>query len=499
MQFYKCVHAAAALSGIVAPKDLDTQSSSSVRNVAATIAHGAMSYYSGNASAPNSVDVGNVPKPYYWWVAGALWGAMLDYYHYTKDPTYNDVVIQALLAPANVAPNFDYMPQEHANEEGNDDLFFWGSAAMTAAERNFPQPNADAPPWLNISANVFNSLVSRWDSKNCGGGMLWQIYASNPNGLTYKNSIANGGLFQLAARMARATGNDTYLDWAQKVWDWSVGIGIVDSHTNNVYDGVDIKTGCEQVNRLSFTYTTGVYMYGAAVLANYTGKREWADLAGNLLDGAAWFFSKQPGFENVMLEPSCEPANRCNNDMITFKGYLSRFMWQTSVMVPSMRPKIESYLIPSAKAAAAVCTGGKDGHQCGMKWYTGSFDGKPGLGQQMCALETIQGLLIHEAAPPLAGKDIKPIADAAWTPIDTYTYGADGPATSKRAATSPTDQSSASEASGVAVSGGTVSGGTVSGATVSGATVSGAAHLGGEMMGLVLVGVAAALAPWVLA
>ncbi|KND93093.1 Mannan endo-1,6-alpha-mannosidase DCW1 [Tolypocladium ophioglossoides CBS 100239] len=467
MKFYKSVHAAAALSGIVAPKDLDTQSSSSVRNVAATLAHDTMAYYSGNTSAPNSIEVENVPKPYYWWVAGALWGAMLDYYHFTKDPSYNDVVLQALLAPTNIAPSFDYMPKEHAQEEGNDDLFFWGSAVMSAAERNFPQPKSNIPSWIDIAANVFNSLTSRWDSKNCNGGLLWQIYADNPNGMTYKNSISNGGLFQLAARLARATGNDTYLDWAQKVWDWSAEVGIIDPDSYHIYDGVDIKTSCKQVNKVSFTYTSGVFMYGAAVLANHTGKQEWADRADKLLDGAGWFFSTDSNSKNVMMEAACEPYDKCNYDMITFKGYLSRFMWQTSVMVPGMRDKIESLLIPSAKAAASVCTGGKDGHQCGMKWYGGSYDNKPGLGPQMCALETIQGLLIHESAPPLTGKDVKLVTDTNWKPIDTYAV--DSATTSKRDVSSPTKKSAA-------------------------------ARLGGEKKAaLVLVGVVTALAAWGLA
>lgn len=345
---------------------------------------------------------------------------MLDYYHYTKDPSYNHVIIQALSAPTNLAPTFDYMPQEHAHEEGNDDLFFWGSAVMSAAERNFPQPNEDIPSWIDIAARVFNSLASRWHDDKCGGGMLWQIYPSNPNGMFYKNSISNGGLFQLAARLARATGNDTYLEWANKAWDWSADKGLIDAKTYHVYDGVDIRNDCKKVNMHSFTYTSGIYMYGAAVMANYTGKREWADRTSRLIDGARWFFYQDEKVKNVMYEAACETVDRCNYDMITFKGYLSRFMWQTAVMLPGLRERIESYLVPSAKAAAAVCTGGKSGRECGMRWYTGTFDNKPGLGPQMCALETIQGLLSRDADPPLRGKDIKLTRQTDWKPQDPY-------------------------------------------------------------------------------
>lgn len=391
-----------------------------MRNVAATLAHDALAgYYKGNVSG-DPLQVGDLQDPYYWWVAGALWGTLLDYYHYTKDPTYNDVVIEALLSPPNIGPNFDYVPPEHAGEEGNDDLFFWGTAAMAAAERNFPQPDESIPSWLEITENVFNSLLSRWDESKCGGGLLWQIYADNPNGLTYKNSISNGGFFQLATRLARATGNETYSDWATKVWDWSWDIGLVDHEKYAIYDGTDITKDCAEVNHQSFTYTSGVYMYGAAVMANYTGDEVWVDRAARLLDGADWFFSPFENATDVMYEAACETVNSCNADMSTHKSYLARAMWSTAQMQPALRPKIEERLAASALAAASSCTGGDNGNACGMRWYLGGFDGQPGLGQQMTALETIQGWLIDQAEAPLMGEDIKTIRETNWAPIDTY-------------------------------------------------------------------------------
>ncbi|KOS18217.1 Mannan endo-1 [Escovopsis weberi] len=416
MKFVKSFHTLlAATSGITAPKTLDVQTPKSIRDVAATLAFDTMSYYKGNLSSVNSLQVGDVEDPYYWWTAGALWGAMLDYYHYTGDPSYNDVVIQALLAPTNLAAAHDYMPPEHAFEEGNDDLFFWGTAALSAAERNFPQPDKSLPSWLEIAANVFNQLASRWSTDHCGGGLLWQIYASNPNGLTYKNSVSNGGFFQLAARLARATGNSTYVDWANTIWDWSSDVGFIQPGSSHILDGASIDDNCKKVNPASFTYTTGIYLYGAAVMANYTGSDEWAQRAEQVLDGAGWFFTP-PGKINIMYEGACETVGRCNADMSTFKGYLARFMWQSTVMMPSLRSKVESLLIPTAQAAVATCTGGSTGRACGMKWYTGEFDNNPGMGQQMCALEVVQGLLADQAPVPLAAKDIRNVAQRTWNP-----------------------------------------------------------------------------------
>jgi mannan endo-1,6-alpha-mannosidase len=389
----------------------------SIRNVAATIAHDSMTYYNGNVSS-NPIDTGDLQEPYYWWVAGSLWGAMLDYYHFTKDPSYNDVVIEALLAPTNTGPDFDYVPPEHAHEEGNDDLFFWGSAVLSAAERNFPQPNEAIPSWLDLGTNVFNSLAGRWNTTHCGGGLLWQIYAYNPNGLNYKNTVSNGGFFQIAARLARATGNDTYLEWAEKVWDWTWDTGLIDHDYWHVYDGAHAAQNCKDVSAHAFTYTSGIYLHGAAVLANHTGDAKWAERAEKLLDGAAWFFSPNENAKDVMYEGACETVGKCSVDMTTHKGQLARYMWQSTTMLSSLRPRVEQYLQTSAKAAAASCTGGDNNHRCGIKWFDGGFDGQMGLGQQMSALETIQGLLIHEAPAPLAGDDIKVVRDTNWEPVD---------------------------------------------------------------------------------
>ncbi|KAH7328101.1 glycoside hydrolase family 76 protein [Stachybotrys elegans] len=413
MKFMKSVNAAAAVGAIAAPKDLDIGSPDSIRRVSSTIAHGAMTYYNGNVSS-DPVQVGDLQDPYYWWVAGSLWGTMLDYYHYTGDATYNDVVIQGLLAPSNTGPGFDYMPPEHASEEGNDDLFFWGSAVIAAAERNFPQPDESIPPWLEIGANVFNQLAGRWNTTHCGGGLLWQIFETNPNGLDYKNSVSNGGFFQIAARMARATGNATYVEWAERIWDWTTEIGLIDAEFFHVFDGAHASKGCRDTNPAAFTYTSGIYLHGAAVMANYTGDAKWADRASKLLDGAGWFFSPDENSTNILYEAACERVGRCSVDMSTHKGQFARFLWQASVVLPSLRERVEQYMRPSAEAAAKACSGGDGGVECGMKWWVGGFDGNVGLGQQMSALETIQGLLIHDAPAPLPAGEIRTVRDRSW-------------------------------------------------------------------------------------
>lgn len=93
---------------------------------------------------------------------------------------------------------------------------------MDAAEANFPAPPDGDPSWLSLADAVFNFQASEWDSATCGGGIRWQVYSFG-NGYNLKNSISDGGFFQLAARLARYTGNTTYADWANKVCFWNYG------------------------------------------------------------------------------------------------------------------------------------------------------------------------------------------------------------------------------------------------------------------------------------
>jgi mannan endo-1,6-alpha-mannosidase len=189
---------------------------------------------------------------------------LINYWHFTGDPTYNDIVEQALLFQ--VGSNDDFMPANQTKDEGNDDQGFWGMAAMTAAESNFQNPPAGSPQWLALAQAVFNEMATRWDPSTCGGGLRWQIYEFNV-GYTYKNSIANGCFFNLATRLARYTGNTTYATWAETIWDWENSIGFIDSQYN-IYDGATDTTNCTPIVQLQWTYNAGIYLHGAANMYN---------------------------------------------------------------------------------------------------------------------------------------------------------------------------------------------------------------------------------------
>jgi mannan endo-1,6-alpha-mannosidase len=241
---------------------LDISSIDSIKQAASTVAANMMQYYTGNQYGQTP---GLLPGPYYWWESGAMFGAMVDYWYFTGDSQYNELTTQALLWQ--VGPDNDYMPPNATKSEGNDDQAFWGMAAMSAAENNFPNPPEGSPQWLALAQAVFNSQALRWDTSSCGGGLKWQIFAFN-NGYNYKNTISNGCFFNIASRLAVYTGNDTYSQWADKMWDWCGAVGLR-SPNYFFYDGTDDNLNCSQLDHNLWTYNAGTFLLGAANMYNY--------------------------------------------------------------------------------------------------------------------------------------------------------------------------------------------------------------------------------------
>lgn len=179
-----------------------------------------------------------------------------------------------------------------------------------AAEYNFPNPSADEPQWLALAQGVFNSQAARWDTQYCGGGLRWQIFTWN-NGYDYKNSPSNGGLFNLAARLGAYTGNQTYFDWANKLWNWMDDtVGLI-GEDYQVFDGTSIDDNCTSLDHTRWTYTQGMLLNGAAVMWNQTNSTEWRTRTQGLWNASSYFFTDQ-----MIMREICEPTTNCNTDQL---------------------------------------------------------------------------------------------------------------------------------------------------------------------------------------
>ncbi|RLV92362.1 Mannan endo-16-alpha-mannosidase DFG5 [Spathaspora sp. JA1] len=371
--------------------DLDINSHDNICAAAKLAADGAWNYYDGfNYGGV----IGMFIPPNYWWNSGQTFGGLLDYY-VLCDPTNETLrkdIINGMYSQA--GDYFDYVPLNQTMTEGNDDQGVWGMTLMEAVERDFDQPEGHT--WLELANNLFDSLNSRWDTKQCGGGLRWQMYEWN-NGYNYKNTVSNGCLFHIAARLARVTGNETYFDIANKVWKWMEDVRFLDEYKGNfwLHDGAEVETDCQEVTPLRWSYNYGIMLSGSAYMYNITKSEKWKNRTNVILDASLEYFFE----DKIMQETTCVRQDRCNNDQRSFRSLFARSLALTSRVMPDSRSKILPYLQKSAQGAAASCSGGSDGISCGSDWSLGSWDGVYGLGEQASALETIISFIVKEPTP----------------------------------------------------------------------------------------------------
>ena len=399
--------------------DVDLSDSQSIIDAAKTIAAGVMALYPGE-------EEGGIPgllsEPYYFWEAGLLWDNMVRYSALTGDESYDDVIQRALLFQK--AETDDYMPANQSKSLGNDDQSYWALAAMTAQEYGFALPeDSGVDSWFELAKNVFDEQVLRWDTKTCDGGLRWQIYSFN-NGYDYKNSISQGNLMQLAARLYAYNGNETYREWWTEVRDWSSKAGLYDNSTGRVFDGTSTDD-CENLNHLQWTANVGTYLASYAYMVNAVSSqpshirtptrkllpRPYILTMSSQTNGdqdaapisTLWSGSKVFTEDDVLQEVACESGDTCNVDQRAFKGVLATALANVRDLAAGSNDTLSSgitdVLEASAKAAAASCSGRSKGGdvQCGLAWTSDEFDDNTGVGQHLNALSVMLALLPSKA------------------------------------------------------------------------------------------------------
>ncbi|KAE8139471.1 glycoside hydrolase [Aspergillus pseudotamarii] len=362
----------------------------SLKDAASTAARGMLKYYHGNEPGKTPGTLEGT-----WWEAGAMFMTLVQYWRVSGDSSHNDLTTQGLQWQS--GDDHDYLPANSSAYLGNDDQMFWGLAAMTCAETKYPDVS-DGPSWLSLVQGVFNNQIPRWEMQTCHGGLRWQIHSWLP-GYDLKNTISNGGLFQIAARLARYTGDQKYADWATKIWDWMASSPLLDTKTWNVADTTSVTNDCKTNGNEQWTYNYGTLLSGAAYMYNLTnGDPKWLDAVDGLLNASLRIFFP-PMYNNgtVLSEVSCETIETCDRNQMCFKGFLSIWMAYTATLVPSTAERIIPRLQGSAEAAARQCSGGQSGTECGVRWYEDKWDGKNGLETQMSSLSIFTANLMLQS------------------------------------------------------------------------------------------------------
>ncbi|KAF3192580.1 hydrolase 76 protein [Orbilia oligospora] len=350
---------------------------------------------------------GLLPSEYSFFESGVFFNTVLNYAAFTGDKTYNSLFEKDFFNQ--IGENANFIPRNSSARIVNDDVGYWALAAMSAAEFGASPADTSMPSYLTLADNVFNDFVRRWDDKACGGGLRWAIQASDDR-YDFKDTNSNGVFFELAARLGFKTGNTTYFDWANKVYDWTAKtklIGTLD--TNNlgqVLAGASVKDKCQQVDQSYYSAQQANYVYGAAIMYAKATTSTWLDRLGALVHytSSAYFGPQQyvdDGRSQVVNEAGCEYDNKCTLDQKAGKAILFRSL-AVALRYNDLDVVMKVQISNSARAAAKSCNGDGD---CGFKWDQLEYDATKGsgYGEKMAAVESFLALVRETESKPMKG------------------------------------------------------------------------------------------------
>ncbi|MCO5051180.1 MAG: glycoside hydrolase family 76 protein [Verrucomicrobiae bacterium] len=170
--------------------------------------------------------------------------------------------------------------------------------------------------YLRAAQTIFTDMASGWDD-HCGGGVWWK------KDRRYKNAIPNELFLLLAARLHQRTPGDrgpgSYLDWAQREWEWFKASGLINAG-QLVNDGLNAQ--CENNRQTTWTYNQGVIIGGLVELYRSTGRADYLAQAIAIGDAATTQLVNAAG---ILREPN-ERRGLRGGDGPQFKGIFIRHL-----------------------------------------------------------------------------------------------------------------------------------------------------------------------------
>ncbi|KAL5343292.1 hypothetical protein BJX70DRAFT_353652 [Aspergillus crustosus] len=241
----------------------------------------------------------------------------------------------------------------------------------------------DGQPWHGTQfktpaahrVRIFYELASEgWDTKLCGGGMIWNPYLG-----PYKNAITNELFISASIGMYlyypgdriddpfintdeeltdRLPHDPAYLRTAQEAYRWlrhSNMTGIFDLyadgyHVRGYHNPKEPGTRkCDVLNTMVYTYNQGVILSGLRGLWLATGEDEYLtdghQLIQNVQRATGWPNIYDPHWKGLgragIIEDTCDSKGDCSQDGQTFKGI---FWHHFTEFCRPFRPQEERFL-----------------------------------------------------------------------------------------------------------------------------------------------------------
>lgn len=189
-------------------------------------------------------------KGFQYWPNAHAMDVVIDVYERTKDPKYK-VYFEKWFKGVKVKNGNTYLNVFYDDME-------WNALTML---RMYEITNDQQ--YLDAVQLLWNDIIKAWNEQYSGGGLAWK-----KDMLYSKNACSNGPASILAARLYKVTKQESYLDWAKKIYDWQKST-LYNPSTGAVYDNVNGLT--ENVDMTTLTYNQGTFLGTAVELYKITG------------------------------------------------------------------------------------------------------------------------------------------------------------------------------------------------------------------------------------
>jgi predicted alpha-1,6-mannanase (GH76 family) len=290
-----------------------------------------------------------------WWQAANALTAVIRYTRHTGDTAHAGII----------ATTFTAAGRQHADFVNwfFDDSAWWALAWVAAYDLT------GEDRYLAAARTIFAHNLGGWDA-TCGGGVWWNKER------TYKNAITNELFLTLAAQLhQRVPGDQEYLAWTMRSWEWLRGSGMI-GPGGLVNDG--LTADCANNGGTTWTYNQGVILGGLSALYQITGDPAYLRRGEVIADAT---LDKLTGPTGILAEP-CE-ASGCNSDQSQFKGIFVRNLHE--FCQHSGKPAYRAFLLANADSVWDNDRNAAD--QFGLRW-AGPFD-RADASRQSSALEVL--------------------------------------------------------------------------------------------------------------
>ncbi|EPQ57052.1 Six-hairpin glycosidase [Gloeophyllum trabeum ATCC 11539] len=273
---------------------------------------------------------------------------------------YGSVADESWIGKAALNPNEDW----NAFLGGSWDDSQWLILALWKIADYKNARGQDASAYLSSAAKVYDIVAAQWDDTVCGGGVWW----SSAN--TYKNAITNELFLLTSASGYLRTGNQTYLDNANKEWNWLSNSGMRNSD-GLFNDGLDSST-CQNNGQTTWTYNQAVVASGLGALGVANKDTSLFDEAEISLDASMSHLTV-----NGILKESCDDpvSSSCDHNQQIFKGIWTKHVqyYLDQANDAARTAKYSAFL--GAQYSAIYHYGKNADNDVGNVWYAPSQGG----------------------------------------------------------------------------------------------------------------------------